>query len=144
MFFIFSSILRAEELGIGSCILYDLQGNEVRLSDFKGKPLIICFWATWCPSCRREIRKLNNLYAELDSSGIKVLAINVGERKAKIDRFLRSYPVGFKVLQDRDGDCAFFYGIVGIPAFLLIDRKGKVRLERYYFPKDEYKQLLLD
>lgn len=143
-FFCLAIILKAEEPDkIGSCTLYDLEGNEVRLSDFKGKPLILWFWTTWCPYCRKDIVRLNNIYPELKLSGIELLAINVDEPKGKIARFLKSHPVDFNIFQDRDGRCAFSHDIIAVPTYLLIDRKGKVEFRQNYFPKDTYKQLLL-
>lgn len=142
--FVFTGICRAEEPAANNCVLYDLKGKEVRLSDYKGKPMIICFWTTWCPYCRREIQRLNKIYSELDLSGIELIAINVSEREAKVTRFLKSNPVDFKILLDKDGECAFSYGIIGIPTYLLIDREGRVKLEANSFPKDRYKKLLLN
>lgn len=145
IFFLFAGILKAQEPEtVLDCTLYDLEDKEVRLSDFKGKPLILWFWTTWCPYCRKEIVKLNNIYPELKLSGIELLAIDVDEPKEKINRFLRSYPVDFKILQDKDARCAFFYGIIGVPTYLLINRAGKLQFKQSYFPKDRYKELLLD
>lgn len=140
---LFSPVLGAQEATMNNCLLYDLKGREVRLSDYRGKPVILCFWTTWCPYCRKEIQKLNKISSELDSSGIELLAINVSERESKVARFLKSNPVNFPVLLDKDGDCALSYGVIGIPSYLLIDRQGRVRLETNSFPKDRYEKLLL-
>jgi peroxiredoxin len=129
---------------MGLCDLYDLSGEEVKLSDYKGRPLILWFWTTWCPYCRKAIPELNNLYPELKSSGIELFAINVDERKETVERFLQSYPMDFKVLRDTDARCALLYGIIGVPAYIFIDKKGNLRAKEHFFPKGNYKKLLLD
>lgn len=143
-FFLAGTVKTEEPETILNCTLYDLEENEVRLSDFKGKPLILWFWTTWCPFCRKEIIKLNNIYPELKLSGIKLLAVDVDEPKERIDRFLKFYPVDFNVVRDKDAKCAFSYGVVGVPTYILIDRKGKLQFKQNYFPQDKYKELLLN
>lgn len=144
IFFIFAGLLKAQEPDtLLNCTLYDLESNIVRLSDFKGKPLILWFWTTWCPFCRKDIAKLNNIHPELKLSGIELLAIDVDEPKERLNKFLKTYPVDFKVLQDKDARCAFSYDIIGVPTYILIDRKGKIRVIQNYFP-EEYKELLLN
>ena len=142
--FLVTAILNAEDLEKVNCTLYDLKGNEVRLSDFKGRLLILWFWTTWCPYCRRQIAGLNSIYPELKLSGIELLAINVNESKEKLSRFLNTYPMDFNILQDKDADCAFSCEVIGVPTYLLIDRKGKLKFKKNYFPKQEYKELLLN
>jgi len=136
--------LKAQELDLGSCTLYDLEGKEVRLSDYKGKPLVLWFWTTWCPYCRIAIPQLNSIYPELKFSGIELIAVNVDESKEKINRFLKIYPIDFKILRDTDARCAFSYGIIGMPTYLLINRKGEPQFKQSYFPEDDYKKLLLN
>lgn len=140
--FFLAVTLKAEEPQRGNCILYNLEGGEVRLSDFKGKPLFLWFWTTWCPYCREAIPDLNSVYPELKSEGIELIAVNINESKEKIERFLKSYPIDFKTLCDKDADCAFSYGVIGVPTYILIDSKGKIKFKQNYFPRDKYKQLL--
>lgn len=142
-FLLLACLVKAEEFDMGNCILYDLDGNTVKLSDFKGKPLVLWFWTTWCPYCRHAASELNNIYPELKLSGIELIGINVDEHREKIIKFLKSYPMDFKVLQDRDADCAFLFGVIGVPTYVLIDRNGKLQFKQNYFPGEEYKQLLL-
>jgi len=141
-FFLLVTALKIGEADIGKCTLYDLEGKEVRLSDFKGRPLILWFWTTWCPYCRKAIPELNTLYPELKQLGIELLAIDVDESKEKISRFLKYYTVDFNILQDRDGECALDSGVVGVPTYILVDKTGKIILKQNYFPKEEYKKLL--
>ena len=140
--FFLAVTLKAEEPQRGNCILYNLEGGEVRLSDFKGKPLLLWFWTTWCPYCREAIPDLNNVYPELKSEGIELLAVNVDETKEKISRFIKHYPIDFNILQDKGARCVFSYGVIGVPTYILVDKNGKVRFKQNYFPQDKYKQLL--
>lgn len=144
IFLFFGGTVKAEDSQLGNCILYDLKDNKVRLSDYKGKPLVLWFWTTWCPYCRRQIPGLNDIYSELKLSGVELIAINIDERKERIVRFLKSYPINFDTLSDRNGDCAFSFGLVGVPTYIFIDKNGNVQFRNNYFPKDKYKELLLD
>jgi peroxiredoxin len=122
--------------------LDDLDNHKVTLKDFKGKPLILFFWTTWCPYCRRAMAQLSKTYLEIKANNIELLAINIEESEEKIKRFLRPYTIEFKVLQDSDASVAYIYDIIGIPTYILIDREFNIIFEDNYFPR-EYKDLLL-
>lgn len=124
--------------------LHDLEDNLIKLSDFKDRPVILFFWTTWCPYCRRGILNLNNLYPQLKTLGIELLAINIEETKEKIKRFLMSYPVKFKILLDTDADVAYSYNLLGVPAYVLIDKEGKIKFNKNFFPIKDYQQLILE
>lgn len=125
--------------------LIDTKGELVDLASFKDKKsLILLFWTTWCPYCRRAMRDLNQEYAQLESLDIEVLAINIMERASRIKLFLSSFPVKFKILLDRDGRVADSYHLVGVPTYVLIDKRGRVRFNKNYFPKSDYQRLLLE
>lgn len=140
--FFLAATLNAGEFQETNCILYNSEEKEVRLSDFKGKSLILWFWTTWCPYCREAIPDLNSIYPELKSAGIELLAVNVDEPKEKIVRFIKHYPIDFNILQDKGARCAFSYGVIGVPTYILIDKNGKVRFKQNYFSQDKYKELL--
>jgi peroxiredoxin len=136
--------VKALEVDLGKCSLYDMDGQEVRLSDYKGKPVVLWFWTTWCPYCRRAIPELNNIYPQLKLEGIQLLAVNVDESREKIMKFTDSYPIDFDILQDKDGQCAYSFGVLGLPTYILIDREGNLRFKHNYFPNKAYKKLLSD
>lgn len=123
--------------------LKDLSGNEIKLSDFRDKqPLILFFWATWCPVCRKQIPLLNKMYPDFKKDGIEVLGIDVEESKEKVERFLKNYPLNIKVILDPDGKVASDYKIIGVPTYFLIDKKGNIVSQDNSFPQEKYKELL--
>lgn len=121
--------------------LYDLTDSLVKLDDYKGEPVILFFWATWCPSCRDEIAELNEMYPEIQKAGIHLFSIDLQEKKKTIRKYLKANPIDFRVLRDIDGSVAYSYGLIGIPTYVLIDKNGK-EYHRNRLPKN-YKELLL-
>jgi thiol:disulfide interchange protein DsbD len=124
--------------------LKDLNGDIITLSEYKGdKPVVLYFWTTWCVRCVRRLNKLNQFYPSLVSDNIEVLAVNVGESKSKVRRFLKSNPLSFKVLLDEDSSIARSYGLVGVPIFVLVTKAGQVVFKNSDFPRDSYRDYLL-
>lgn len=122
--------------------LTDLSGNTVRLSDYRGKVVVVFFWTTWCPYCREQLVVLNGKYDAIAKDGIVLLAVNVGESKTKIESFTRGKNFKFRVLSDRDSSVADAYGLLGVPTYFFIDRGGKIRFSRNRFSEGLYQELL--
>ena len=123
--------------------LVDINGETVNLENFKNKKsLILIFWTTWCPYCRRAIQNLNQQYSQLESLDIEVLAINIMEKSSRVKLFLSSFPVQFRVLLDEEGKLAEFYNLIGVPTYILIDKQGEVKFNKNYFPQADYRRLL--
>ncbi len=93
---------------------------------YRGKALLIDFWATWCPPCKRAIPFLNDLRNEFADSGFEIIAVNVDEETQDLDAFLKTYPINYKVLVDAQGDCPKAYGVLGMPSSYFVDKSGKV------------------
>lgn len=111
--------------------LPDLDGNDVRLSSFKGNVVLVDFWATWCPPCRAEIPHLITLYETYKGKGFVVLGVGLdGEKELKdyAEEHSITYPIliGTKDLSQK-------YGITGIPTTYLIDKKGKIGFKHIGF-----------
>lgn len=124
--------------------LPDLKQNMVTLSAYKNKqPVILFFWAIWCPSCWQESKELNGKYKALADEGIQILAINVGDSHNRVDNFAKEQKLGFNILLDEDTAVTQAYGILGVPTFILIDKKGYVVFTNHYFPQGKYKELIL-
>lgn len=123
--------------------LQDLQQDAVTLSSYRDKQsVLLLFWATWCPFCREELRALNDKYAGLVKDGLEVLAINVGELTDKVENFLKRYYLAYRVLLDKDTTVARSYEILGIPTYVLINKKGHIVFTGHYFPQKKYKELI--
>ena len=122
--------------------LLDLENKEFTLSDFKSKPVILFFWTTWCPHCQVAIKNLNSMHKELLQNGVELVAINVDESADKVQRFIGTYPLSYRVLLDTDAKVAQAYGILGVPAYFLINKEGRIVFNNHYFPQKEYKDLI--
>ena len=106
--------------------LVDVDGEKHRLSDYRGKPLIINFWATWCPPCREEMPSMNRAWRKVKDD-IAMLAINVGEDEDTIFIFSADYPIDFPVLLDRSGAVIKQWPVKGLPTTFVLDREGNIR-----------------
>ncbi len=136
------SCAHAEELAV-DFTLEDLQGNKISLTSYKDKqPVVLFFWTTWCPFCRQELKSLSQRYPELVKEGWELLAINVGEPAQKVDNFIKNYGgLSFKVLLDKNMDVADAYNLLGVPTYILINKKGDIVFHDPSFPKEKYKEL---
>lgn len=111
--------------------LQDLNGRVHRLSDYRGKVVLVNFWATWCAPCREEMPSIERLRQSLAGEPFEVLAINLAEPRSRIERFLASMPLGFPVLLDRDTRTAKDWRARILPATYLVDAAGRIRYVRY-------------
>lgn len=107
--------------------LDDLEGKKASLSDYKGKPLIINFWATWCIPCIKEMPDLEKLYKERKDEGLELLMINVKESKEVVKKYIEKGGFSFRVLLDKNGDVLREYQVFGLPSTFFIDEKGIVQ-----------------
>ncbi|MCX7956745.1 MAG: TlpA family protein disulfide reductase [Endomicrobia bacterium] len=101
--------------------------DTFRLSSVVGKKLVLLnFWTTWCPYCVAEIPPLIELYNKYKDRGIEILAINIGEPKNKVENFVSSQKINYRVLLDIQGKIAKHYGVRGIPTNFLISPQGEI------------------
>jgi thiol-disulfide isomerase/thioredoxin len=104
--------------------LPDLTGDLVELDGLEGRVVLVNFWATWCPPCRREMPALQRLSERLGTEAFRVLGVNVREGPERIANFLQSLPVppGFPILLDRSGETSRAWGVRVVPTTWVIDR----------------------
>ena len=107
--------------------LQNLDGQTVSLGNLQGKPVLINFWATWCPPCCSEMPYIQEIYEEWSGKGLEVLAINIGESSSKAEEFMQSNDLSFTVLLDTKQDVAQRYNITGIPTTFFIDKDGIIQ-----------------
>ncbi len=108
-----------------------LQGEPFELASYRGKVVLVNFWATWCPPCVHEIPSLGRLQGRLEKRGFTVLAVNVGEASATVRRFLEKRPAAFPVLLDREGEAFSAWNVSAFPTNFLIDARGRIRYSYY-------------
>lgn len=106
--------------------LMDTEGNRHRLSDYRGRPVIINFWTTWCPPCREEIPSMNRAWHILKQEDIAMLAINMGEDEDTIFIFHADYPADFPILMDRSGEVIAQWPVKGLPTTYIVAPDGTI------------------
>lgn len=107
--------------------LVNMQGEEVSLSQLKGKVVVLNFWATWCPPCREEMPSMERLFQETKDKGLVMLAVNAENNgRTAVSRFLEKNPYDFTILLDPDAEVQNAYGVFRLPESFIIDRNGVV------------------
>ena len=124
-------------------ILKDLTGRDFKLSAARGKPVLLIFLTTWCPTCRSEIPHYKEIYETYGRRGLEVVGIDIEEAKKRVSQIAAKNQIPYRTLLDEEGRVARAYDITGIPAMVLINRDGKV-LTRKYFAIDTVLETLLE
>jgi len=107
--------------------LDDVNGRPVRLSDLRGRPVIINFWASWCPPCRQEMPALQAAYQRYREQGVIVLGVDLRESAGQVSQFASQFGVTYPLLLDHDGTVSERYQVRGIPTTLFLDAEGLIR-----------------
>ena len=110
-------------------------GKKVALNDFRGKLVLLNFWATWCAPCREEMPAMERVYHRFKDKGFVILGVNVKDDKKSALSFLKELKITFPILLDPDGQVGLLYGAWGLPVTYLIDSKGTA-LARAWGPAD--------
>jgi len=103
-----------------------LGGKNAALSSYKGKVVLLNFWATWCPPCRAEMPSMETLYKRFSAQGLEILAVDMGEDALIVQRYIKNGGFTFPVLLDSSSKVSSVYGIQAIPTTYIIDREGKI------------------
>lgn len=107
-------------------LLPDMDGVKHDIRDYRGRPVIINFWATWCPPCRRELPSMNRAWKKIKDEGIAMLAVDVGEDEDTVFTFMADYPIDFTVLLDSSGDVSARWPLLALPTTFVLDREGRL------------------
>lgn len=106
--------------------VYDVNGNEVHLSDYTGKPIVLNFWASWCGPCQMEMPDFHEKYLELDGE-VHFLMVNMTTGRETMESataFIEKNEYSFPVFYDTDSDAAMTYGAYSLPTTFFIDEDG--------------------
>ena len=109
--------------------LQDLQGKTHRLADYKGKVVLLNFWATWCEPCRDEMPSMERLKQAMAGKPFEVVAVNLAEPASRIEKFLEKTPLSFTLLLDRDTKTAKAWQAKILPASYLVGKDGRIRYQ---------------
>jgi peroxiredoxin len=107
--------------------LTTLQGDNVSLLDFAGKPLLLNFWATWCPPCQLETPFLQKIQDTYSGKGLVILAVDVGEKDSTVQSFVSNHGLSLTIPMDYDAGVTRDYNITTIPRTFFIDKEGIIR-----------------
>lgn len=108
-------------------VLQDMNGKDVRLADFKGRPVLINFWATWCPPCKAEMPAIDAYYEAHRGEGLTVLAVNSQDAPTTVQAFINAQGFHFPVLLDQHNVVSDLYQVQGLPTTFVIDRDGVIQ-----------------
>ena len=106
--------------------LVDLDDKVHTLEKYLGKPVIINFWATWCPPCRKEMPSMNRAWKILKEEGIHMIAIDIGEEDADVYSFIEDTPVDFQILLDPESESLSTWNLVGLPTTYILNTDGTI------------------
>jgi thiol-disulfide isomerase/thioredoxin len=110
-------------------VLLDMDDEKVKLSDYRGKVVLLNFWATWCPPCIREMPSMERLHQQVNADDFKVLAVNQMEDVDQVFAFTGQLEIDptFEILFDSTSKVSQDYAVHGLPTTYLIDKKGNIR-----------------
>lgn len=104
-----------------------LDGGQIRLSDLRGRPVLVNFWASWCAPCRSEMPALDRIAREYQPSGLVVVGVNQLEDPATVEQFVQEFGLSFPIALDRDGTVSRDWRVYGIPQTYLVGPDGVIR-----------------
>jgi len=120
--------VKAEEGALApDFLLGRLDGSELRLSDLRGQPVVLNFWATWCAPCRKEIPQFVDASERFRDQGLVVVGVNLQEGKSIVRPYADDFGMDFPIVIDVDGEVGDAYRLLGLPVTYFIDRGGIVR-----------------
>jgi peroxiredoxin len=118
-------------------VLTDLQGNEHSLENYRGRPVIINYWATWCRPCEAEMPALQAVYEKYEDDGLVILAINTTESTQVITSFVEERDLTFPILLDNRSTVARAYKVQAYPSTYFIDGEGVIRSAEFSGPMSQ-------
>ncbi|MDH5301356.1 MAG: TlpA family protein disulfide reductase [Gammaproteobacteria bacterium] len=113
------------------------QKGNITLSQYRGKVVMLDFWASWCGPCRHSFPWMNEMQAKYQSKGLEVVAISLDSEREPANKFLEKYPAKFTIGFDLNGSVADKYEVSVMPTSYLIDRKGNIAEVHYGFRSED-------
>lgn len=119
--------------------LNTLDGETIKLSDYRGKKVILNFWATWCPPCKAEMPHMQNFYEDYNDQGVEILAVNLtnmDKGEEEVQKFVDEYGLTFPIPMDEEGFAGTTYQAFTIPTSYILDENGVIT-KKIVGPMDE-------
>jgi thiol-disulfide isomerase/thioredoxin len=110
-----------------------LDGKVYSSQELKGKTVLLDFWATWCGPCKRSMPVTEQLHEDYKSKGLVILAVDVGERREVVEKFLATRPFPYPVIMGDEAGMTSAYSVNLFPTFVLINEQGKVASHQFGF-----------
>ena len=104
--------------------LSNFDGGDIALSDYLGQPIVINFWASWCPPCREEAPLLERVWRDYRDDGVMFLGVDIQDGEESGMRFLEQYDITYPNGLDKDGRVTIDYGVIGLPVTFFVNREG--------------------
>jgi peroxiredoxin len=117
--------------------LPDLNGKQIHLTDFLGKPVLVNFWASWCSPCKSEMPTFQEIYKEFEPQGFVLLTINNRENRNVVQNFITEKALTFPVLLDIDGSISTKYQVDSLPTTVFVGKDGEIKDIMYGGPISE-------
>ena len=122
-----------------------LPGHALDLAEYRGKVVIVDFWASWCVPCRQSFPWFNAMYDEYGDDGLVILGVNTNDDAAEAQQFLEEFPAKFEIVYDPDGRLAQDFGVVAMPSSYVFSRDGELDTRHLGFlrsRRDEYEAVI--
>ena len=107
-------------------ILTTFKGNTISLEDLRGKPVVINFWASWCPPCRIEAALIERTWRAYKNRGLIFLGVNIQDREEDALNYIREFDITYPNGPDPTGEISIDYGVSGLPVTFFVSRDGEV------------------
>ena len=107
--------------------LTDINGKKLDLASYRGRVVLVNFWATYCPPCLKEMPSMERLKKRMDGKPFAIFSVNVGEQNSDVQAFLKQIPVTFPILMDRDASRLKTWKAFALPSSFVVDAQGRVR-----------------
>jgi len=117
------------------------------LTDYKGKVVLLDFWASWCVPCRRSFPWMNGMQEKYGDDGLVIIGVNMDSDPADRNKFLQEYPAQFTIINDPDGELARAHDVIAMPSSYIFDRDGVLVTRHLGFKvkrQNEYESILVE
>jgi peroxiredoxin len=120
-------------------------GGKISLRDFKGKPVVLNFWATWCGPCKEELPIFQKMWDKFKDEDVVFLGVDVMDDRTNASEFIKNSGISYTMLYDQAGDVSSKYKVIALPATFFINKEGEIEVKNYgpFIGKDGEKKFKL-